>query len=88
MTGRRDDTRDVVRRSVKRDADPSQAIRKLWSADQDPYPVDGITYALTKAGQSAPDDDLVWLGRADLAMRTGRFDEADRWLSRCERAAR
>ena len=54
--------------------------------DVDPYPVDAITLALGKAKQSAPDDDRVWLGLADLATRTGRFDEAGDWLTRCERA--
>ena len=58
----------------------------LWSIDRDPYPVDGITATLAKARQSAPDDDLVWLASADLAIRTGRFDEAGEWLDRCERA--
>ena len=38
-------------------------------------------------GREAPDDDRVWLGRADLATRTGRFDEADGWLRRCEAPA-
>ena len=28
-------------------------------------------------------DDRVWLGRANLAMRTGDFDEAGQWLDAC-----
>src|SRR5207253_119999 len=28
-------------------------------------------------------DDRVWLGRADLAVRTGKWEEARRWLERC-----
>ena len=42
--------------------------------------------ALDKARQAAPDDDRVWLALADLATRSGRFDEAGEWLTRCERA--
>ena len=34
----------------------------------------------------APDDDRVWLALADLATRSGRFEEAGDLLTRCERA--
>src|SRR5262249_59653024 len=30
-----------------------------------------------------PGDDRVWLGRARLALETGRFAEAEGWLGRC-----
>ena len=33
---------------------------------------------------AAPDDDRVWLALADMATRSGRFDEANDWLDRCE----
>ncbi len=86
MTGRRDDNRDVVRRRVEREADPSLSLRTLWGVEHDPYPVDGIRVNLAKANKLAPEDDLVWLGLADLATRSGRFEEAAAWLSRCEAA--
>ena len=35
------------------------------------------------AGRKAPDDDRVWLGRANLATRSGQLAEADRWLIEC-----
>jgi hypothetical protein len=38
---------------------------------------------LDEAGRTAPEDDRVWLGRAYLAIRTGQFPEADRWLGKC-----
>ncbi|MDR3620393.1 MAG: tetratricopeptide repeat protein [Paludisphaera borealis] len=41
--------------------------------------------ALDRAGAAAPDDDRVWLGKANLAMRTGDLDQAGRWLEACER---
>ena len=31
----------------------------------------------------APDDDRVWLARANLAIHAGRLDEAARWLDAC-----
>ena len=86
LTGRRDEHRAILQARAERAADPSETLRALWHVDRDPYPVDGITAALAKARKSAPDDDLVWLASADLAIRTGRFDEAGTWLDRCERA--
>jgi enediyne biosynthesis protein E4 len=38
---------------------------------------------LDQTARSAPDDDRVWLGRANLAIRTGALDEASRWLESC-----
>ena len=87
MTGRGDENRAILNRRVERSDDPSKTLRTLWSEDHDPYPVDGIVAALSKANQSAPDDDRVWLGLADVMTRSGRFEEADRWLTRCERAS-
>jgi enediyne biosynthesis protein E4 len=38
---------------------------------------------LEHAARSAPDDDRVWLGKANLAIRQGAYDEAARWLDAC-----
>jgi enediyne biosynthesis protein E4 len=86
MTGRRDDYRNFLHREIERTRDPSEKLRTMWSVDRDPYPVDAFTLVLEKANQTTPDDDRVWLGLADLAMRTGRFDLAGDWLTRCESA--
>jgi tetratricopeptide (TPR) repeat protein len=86
MTGRRDLYRAFLHREVERLRHASESLRTLWSLDFDPYPIDGFTIALDRARQAAPDDDRVWLALADLAIRAGRFDEADRWLTQCERA--
>ncbi len=37
----------------------------------------------TAPRRSAPDDDRVWLGKANLAIRAGKYDEAERWLIAC-----
>jgi tetratricopeptide (TPR) repeat protein len=60
-------------------------LRELWRLQGEPYPADEFAQALAIAAQAAPEDDRVWLGRANLAIRNGRLDEADRWLSACER---
>jgi tetratricopeptide (TPR) repeat protein len=48
-------------------------------------PTDAIRLALDQAAQLAPDDDRVWLGKANLAIRAGSFDLARRWLDDCRR---
>jgi enediyne biosynthesis protein E4 len=48
-----------------------------------PNPVEDARAYLESAAGLAPDDDRVWLGRANLAIRTGAYDEAQRWLDAC-----
>ena len=86
LTGRRDDYRAILQARAEQETDPSRTLRVLWVAEHGPYPVDAITTVLAKARKSAPDDDLVWLASADLALHAGQFDEAAGWLDRCEQA--
>jgi len=55
---------------------------ELTSKDR---PVEAVRTFLDQAARLDPDDDRVWLGRANLAIRTGALDEADRWLDACAR---
>jgi enediyne biosynthesis protein E4 len=48
-----------------------------------PNPVKDARTYLEMAAGLAPRDDRVWLGRANLAIRTGAYDEAQRWLDAC-----
>ena len=48
-----------------------------------PNPVENVRMYLEQASRMAPDDDRVWLGRANLAIRTGDYQEAGRWLEQC-----
>jgi thioredoxin-like negative regulator of GroEL len=48
-------------------------------------PVEAIRSVLDQAARLAPEDDRMWLGRANLAIRTGSYDEAARWLDGCLR---
>lgn len=43
-------------------------------------PVDAVRAYLEHVGQQAPDDDRIWLGRANLAIRAGSYAEAARWI--------
>jgi tetratricopeptide (TPR) repeat protein len=67
--------------------DPVEAaklLRSRWLAETHPPPIGALTDALERHHREAPDDDRVWLGLADLAVESGRLDEADTWLNRCE----
>jgi enediyne biosynthesis protein E4 len=50
-----------------------------------PNPVKDVGAYLETAASLGPDDDRVWLGRANLAIRTGDIAEARRWLEACRR---
>ena len=61
-------------------------LRQLANLDSiNPVPIERIWPALEKAAENAPDDDRIWLGRANLAIRTGQFADAKRWLDDCLR---
>jgi tetratricopeptide (TPR) repeat protein len=48
-------------------------------------PVETLRAFLDGPARLDPEDDRVWLARANLAIRTGAFDEATRWLDACQR---
>ncbi len=48
-------------------------------------PVEEVRASIDAAARNAPDDDRVWLGQANLAIRTGDFDAARRRLDDCLR---
>jgi thioredoxin-like negative regulator of GroEL len=50
-----------------------------------PVPVEVIRTALDQAASLDPKDDRVWLGKANLAIRIGSYDEASKWLDACEK---
>jgi tetratricopeptide (TPR) repeat protein len=64
------------------------AIKLLW-LHIDPtwkaIPIEKVQAFLDQASRLAPNDDRLWLGRANLALRTGIYDEAGRWLDACQR---
>ncbi len=84
LEGRDDDLRRRKRAALISSRAPAEALRGHWLIDvPEAYPVDAVGTRLEKAGEEAPDDDRVWLGKANLAVRTSRLDEADRWITRC-----
>jgi thioredoxin-like negative regulator of GroEL len=68
------------------EAAPEWASNLLWLYIQyrsNPIPEEAIRAILEQAGQVAPDDDRIWLWKANLAIRTKSYEEAARWLDRC-----
>ena len=62
------------------------AINQLWLYIQlrsNPVPVERVRAVLDQAGRVAPDDDQIWLWKANLAVRAGSKQEAAQWLERC-----
>ena len=86
LTGRHDDYRRYLRQEIERGRDQAANLRLLWTTDHEGYPVEGMRREVDQANQAAPEDDRVWLALADLATRTGRFEEAAEYLARCEQA--
>jgi predicted Zn-dependent protease len=60
-------------------------VRSCIELRREPISVAVIRSALDQAARLAPDDDRVWLGKANLATRIGSYDEAERWLRDCLR---
>jgi thioredoxin-like negative regulator of GroEL len=54
-------------------------IELTWKAT----PVVNVRAYLDRAARLAPEDDRVWLGRANLAVRARAYDEAGRLLDAC-----
>jgi tetratricopeptide (TPR) repeat protein len=50
-----------------------------------PTPVDEVRAFLERVSKIAPDDDRIWLGRANLAIQNGAYEEAKGWLDACQR---
>jgi tetratricopeptide (TPR) repeat protein len=51
-----------------------------------PSPVETIRASMDQAARLFPEDDHVLLGRANLAIRSGAYDDARRWLDACLRS--
>ena len=54
-------------------------IELTWMA----IPVEALRAYFEKLNRLAPQDDRVWLGQANLAIRTGDYDAAERLLDAC-----
>jgi tetratricopeptide (TPR) repeat protein len=62
-----------------------ELLRSHLTLDVFPLPIEQIKNTLKRAADQAPEDDRVWLARANLAIRTGEFADAEHWLDACLR---
>ena len=77
------DIRRLLREGFATLPDPPITLRDLWLIESEPIPTNGVRAMLDAASKKAPDDDRVWLGRANLAIETGDLPEARRLLLAC-----
>jgi len=84
LEGRFAEVRSLVQEGWDSYPDRFGLLRQLANLDSiNPFPVEKIRPALEKAAVHSPDDDRIWLGRANLAVRTGEFAKAKHWLDDC-----
>jgi predicted Zn-dependent protease len=62
-----------------------ELVRMHVELRRTPIPVEVIRSDLDPAGRLNPQDDRIWLGKANLAIRVGAYDEAAPWLDDCLR---
>ncbi|HZW32679.1 MAG TPA: FG-GAP-like repeat-containing protein, partial [Isosphaeraceae bacterium] len=83
--GRLEEVRRLNQVGWSRSPDRAGDLRELWRIDHSALRLEPIQEAVDQAGRTAPDDDRVWLVRANLALRAGRFVEAAQWLDACRK---
>jgi tetratricopeptide (TPR) repeat protein len=80
IEGRTEDVRRAIIASWSEADSPASVVKQLSRLDAAPLPLETTKKALEKG---AKDDDRVWLAQANLATRTGQFEQAAEWLAAC-----
>ena len=84
VEGRFAEARAVALEASGQYPDEAALLRELETlGSNNPISFERARAALDRVGRNAPDDDRVWLGLANLATRSGHFDEAAAWLEKC-----
>jgi tetratricopeptide (TPR) repeat protein len=84
IQGRYREAERLVRDGADRYPDKIGLLKELAQLGSiNPHKLDLVRDGLEKASSAASDDHRVWLGRGNLATRTGRYEEAAGWLDRC-----
>jgi len=81
--GRLDEMRRLVQQGWNASNNRAGDLRELWQIDSAVVMVDQIGDLVEAAARKAPEDDRVWLARANLAVLRGQLPEAARWLHAC-----
>ena len=80
LEGRTEDVRRAIIASWAQTDTPAEVVRHLSRIDNAPLAIAMIRETLDKAAEN---DDRGWLAQANLAIRTGQFDRATKWLDAC-----
>ena len=80
--GRMQECRRLIAEAWKVSSDLPGLLKRLYLLENTPFPVDFVKEAI-KRGPA--DDDRIWLAEAHLAIWSGRFADAARWLGACEK---
>jgi thioredoxin-like negative regulator of GroEL len=83
--GRLDEMRRLLQEGWDRSLDRAGDLYDLWLIDNAALTLEQVRASVDRAARAAPDDDRVWLARANLTLHAGRFEEAARWLDDCLR---
>ena len=87
VQNRLEEARRLVRDGWETYPDRIGTLQQLWRLDSpSPILLEELRYVVENAAKNAPDDDRVWLARANLAARTSRYGEAAQLLEKCRRA--
>jgi enediyne biosynthesis protein E4 len=81
--GRYDEMRRLLQEGWNTSGDRAGDLRDLWLTDSAGVMIAPIRTAVEEAARKAPDDDRVWLARANIALLSGQLAEAGQWLDSC-----
>jgi tetratricopeptide (TPR) repeat protein len=81
--GRRDEMRALLQQGWRTSPDRTGDLRDLWLIDSAVVLIERVQSAVEEAARLAPDDDRVWLARANVALLRGDTSDASRWLDAC-----
>ena len=88
LEGRLEAARGLVEERFYEDDVPASErlalLRDHIALDVEPMPLEGNLEYLGASGATSSLDEGLWLARANLAIKTGRLDEAVRWLDALE----
>jgi enediyne biosynthesis protein E4 len=81
--GRLDEARRSIQAGWNISTNRAADLRSLWTIDGAVLTVERMQTVIEQAASKSPDDDRLWLARANLALVLGRFPEAKAWLDAC-----
>ncbi len=82
FTGRRRTISRRIERHWAMSSDQAGLLRLHWQLDSQPSPIVAMRETLDRIARQAPEDDRVWLGRADLAKSSWSLRRSGRAIDK------